>query len=228
MHDFQITENFVIFFDLPLVFELVDGSAFPMRFRPEYGARIGVMPRAGTNADVQWFDIDPCYLFHTYNAYEVNDEVIVEGSRLDSFWADGFSPVMPAGRPWRWRLNRGTGSVNEGQFFDTLMDFPVIDRRVQGMNYQMLYGLRQVPSSNDYPLHPDGIIKFNRNTSGLEQWVTGDAAQPDEPVFVPSREGHAEDEGWLMSMVYNRADDRSEVVILDAQRVSDEAPSRRS
>ena len=128
---------------------------------------------------------------------------------------------MPAGRPWRWRLNRGTGSVNEGQFFDTLMDFPVIDRRVQGMNYQMLYGLRQVPSSNDYPLHPDGIIKFNRNTSGLEQWVTGDAAQPDEPVFVPSREGHAEDEGWLMSMVYNRADDRSEVVILDAQRVSD-------
>ena len=98
MHDFQITENFVIFFDLPLVFELVDGSAFPMRFRPEYGARIGVMPRAGTNADVQWFDIDPCYLFHTYNAYEVNDEVIVEGSRLDSFWADGFSPVMPAGR----------------------------------------------------------------------------------------------------------------------------------
>ena len=28
------------------------------------GARLGVMPRNGTDADVRWFEIEPCYVFH--------------------------------------------------------------------------------------------------------------------------------------------------------------------
>ena len=75
MHDFQITENFVIFFDLPLVFELVDGSAFPMRFRPEYG-NASVMPVLARMPMCSGLIRSPLPLPH-HNAYEVNDEVIV-------------------------------------------------------------------------------------------------------------------------------------------------------
>ena len=220
MHDFQVTENYVIFFDLPLVFELVEGTPFPMTFKSELGSRIGVMPRSGTNADVHWFDVDPCYLFHTYNAYEMGDEVVVEASRFESFWEGGFSPVMPAGMPWRWKLNRQTGGVTEGRFGDLLMDFPCIDERKQGQDYNMFYALRQVPATDDYPLHPDGILKYDRRTDTVDLWSTGYAAQPDEALFVPSTQGTLEDEGWLLSMVYDRAENRSEVVILDAQNVA--------
>ena len=56
MHDFAITESDAVFWDLPVVFDLelatkyIDdpsGGAFPYQWRPEVGARIGVMPLAG-------------------------------------------------------------------------------------------------------------------------------------------------------------------------------------
>jgi carotenoid cleavage dioxygenase len=38
-----------------------------------------------------------------------------------------------------------------------------------------------------------------------------------EPLFVPRSPGAAEDDGWVMSYVYDATTDRSDVVILDAQ-----------
>jgi carotenoid cleavage dioxygenase len=38
-----------------------------------------------------------------------------------------------------------------------------------------------------------------------------------EPVFVPRSADAAEDDGWVMSYVYDATTDRSDVVILDAQ-----------
>ena len=71
MHDFSITRNHVIFMDLPLLFkpELIV-SGMPYKFEASAGARLGVMPRNGTDRNVRWFPIDPCYVFHTVNSYE--------------------------------------------------------------------------------------------------------------------------------------------------------------
>ena len=43
-------------------------TGMPFKFKKEAGARLGVMPRNGTNADVRWFEIEPCYVFHPVNA----------------------------------------------------------------------------------------------------------------------------------------------------------------
>ena len=48
-------------------------AGFPYRWDRRYPARIGVMPREGSNADVRWFDVESCYVFHPMNAY--NDAV---------------------------------------------------------------------------------------------------------------------------------------------------------
>jgi carotenoid cleavage dioxygenase len=32
-------------------------------WNPHYPARIGVMPREGVDADVRWFDVEPCFVF---------------------------------------------------------------------------------------------------------------------------------------------------------------------
>ena len=55
IHDFNLTERHVVFMDLPVVFDLdlaVQGT-MPYRWDDDYGARLGVMPRGGTDADVQ-------------------------------------------------------------------------------------------------------------------------------------------------------------------------------
>ena len=63
MHDWNITRNFVIFMDLPLVFDIEDAvnGSDPFGFKPECGARLGVMPRNGSNSDIKWIDINPCF-----------------------------------------------------------------------------------------------------------------------------------------------------------------------
>ena len=42
-------------------------------------SRFGVIPRFGSNADVRWFEAEPCYLLHLSNCYEDGDEVVMDG-----------------------------------------------------------------------------------------------------------------------------------------------------
>ena len=224
MHDFQLTENYAVFFDLPMTFDLMAAqtSPFPVKFDPALGARIGVMPRTGTNADVKWFDIEPCFMFHTMNAYETSDgTVLIEGCRMESIWEQGFSTVLPAAVPFEWQLNMSTGKATERAVFDTTLDFPMIDLRMQGQKHRISYGLHQVLPSEDYPLHPDGVVKYDRVTGEQDQWHCGYGVQPDEALFVADPADTGEDAGWLLTMVYNRADNVSELVVLDAQKLSD-------
>ena len=53
-------------------------NGFPIQWNDDYGARLGVMPRDGSNADVVWYDIDPCYVYHPVNAYEDGDRINVD------------------------------------------------------------------------------------------------------------------------------------------------------
>ena len=41
-----------------------------------------------------------------------------------------------------------------------------------------------------------------------------------EPIFVPSEGGEAEDDGWLMSLVYDASTNLTELVILDARSLA--------
>jgi carotenoid cleavage dioxygenase len=79
IHDFALTERHVVFMDLPVVFdlELAAAGSIPYRWSDDYGARVGVMPRGGSNADVRWLEIAPCYVFHPLNAYEAADGTLV-------------------------------------------------------------------------------------------------------------------------------------------------------
>ena len=222
MHDFQLTENYAVFFDLPMVFN-VETPEFPIEFVREHGGRIGIMPRTGTNADLKWFDIDTCYLFHTINAYEDGaGKVVIEGCRIESYWENGFdsNESLPTASPWSWIVDLESGKVSEGQIIDDyFMDFPSIDHRAQGRENRFNYGMQLVPQSADYPMHPEGVLKHDRSTGSVEIWDTGISVQPDEAIFVPHPSETAEDAGWLLSMVYNRVEDCSELVILDASDV---------
>src|SRR6267378_4752560 len=51
---------------------------FPYSWNPKHPARVGVMPRAGSNADVRWFEVEPCYVFHPMNAYDDGDTIVLD------------------------------------------------------------------------------------------------------------------------------------------------------
>ena len=90
MHDFNVTRNHVVFMDLPAVFDLEVAmrGEMPIHWDDTYPARLGVMPRDGSDADVRWYDINPCYVFHPMNAYEDGDTIVLDVARLSHIWRD--------------------------------------------------------------------------------------------------------------------------------------------
>jgi carotenoid cleavage dioxygenase len=66
------------------------------------------------------------------------------------------------------------------------------------------------------------ILKYDRQTGARTSIELGHGRVPGESVFVPAENGKAEDDGYLMTYVYNAATDDSEFVIFDASTMSAE------
>ena len=216
IHDFAITGRHVVFMDLPVIFdlELAQAGTMPFRWSDEYRARIGVMPRGGTNADVRWFDVEPCYVFHPLNAYDDGGAVVVDVVRYPDLWRDGPSSKVPPATLHRWTIDAGAGRVGERALDDRPTEFPRCDERRVGLAHR--YG---------YAVYTDRGLQTGANTALIKYDVTrgatavhdfGPGRAPAEPVFVPASPGAGEDEGWVLSYVYDAATDGSELVVLDA------------
>ena len=85
MHDFAITANHALFLDLPLLFsgEEIVKSGFPFKFDPQLPARFGVLPRyAASEAPMKWFELPAHFIFHTANAWEEGEEVVLYGAHI--------------------------------------------------------------------------------------------------------------------------------------------------
>jgi len=127
VHDFVITENYTIFMDLPMLWDLekLSQPGIPVTYDENYGARLGVMPRNGGSDDVKWFEIDPCYIYHTMNAYEQGDEIVMTAPQMTGYTSVGMeNPPIPILH--QWTLNLKTGAVNMQQLDDLGVDFPTV------------------------------------------------------------------------------------------------------
>jgi carotenoid cleavage dioxygenase len=225
MHDFNVTRNHVVFMDLPAVFDLdlaLQGE-MPIHWSDEYPARLGVMPRTGGDADVVWYDIDPCYVFHPMNSYEDGDRIVLDVARYDHIWRDS-SMDFPSPMLWRWTIDRTSGRVHEEQIDDVAAEFPRVADAVVGQRHR--YGYMMSTGSGDFVADPQSahgrILKYDRDTGARTAVEVGRGRQPGEPVFVPSAAAATEDDGYLMTYVYDASSDSSEYVIYDAATMSDE------
>lgn len=54
-----------------------------------------------------------------------------------------------------------------------------------------------------------------------QQWDAGTRRLVNEPLFVPKPNATAEDDGWVLATLHNAASGKGELVILDAQRISE-------
>lgn len=224
MHDFAITGRHAIFMDLPVVFdfERAMAGALPYTWNPDYGARLGVLPRGGTNADVRWIEIEPCYVFHPANAYESDGRIIVDVARYPRLWLDG-SDDFPAATLHRWTVDLASGTAREEALDDRPIEFPRIDDRRGGQAHRYSYAVTgfQVQS-----IETAELIKYDAKTGDSEVHSFGVGRAPGEGVFVPASAAAAEDAGYVMTFVYDRSRDTSEFVILDAQHLSGEPLAR--
>jgi carotenoid cleavage dioxygenase len=215
IHDFNLTENHVVFMDLPIVFdlELAMQGTMPYRWDDDYGARLGVMPRGGGNADVEWYDIDPCYVFHPLNAYEHNGgaQIVIDAARYRELWR-GDSSGFERASLHRFTIDRPAKKVLEEGLDDRPVEFPRLDDRRVGLTNR--YGWATQTFGADHPMSGGAIVKYDleRQTSSAHDF--GKGRVPSEGVFVARGADVAEDDGYVLAYVYDAARDSSDFVVL--------------
>ena len=220
VHDISITDTRVVLYDLPVVFDLdmaMTGTGLPYRWDDDYGARIGVLPKGGTAADVTWYEVEPCYVFHPMNAHDLADgRIVVDVVRHPAmFRTDMRGPNEGAPTLDRWTVDPAAGTVREERFSDRPIELPRVDERLVGKPARYGYAATFDDSSGSPQFGPLTRHDLVSGDVAVHDFGPGRAAM--EPVFVPRDADAAEDDGWIMSVVYDAATDASELVLLDAQ-----------
>jgi carotenoid cleavage dioxygenase len=241
MHDFAVTEDYTIFMDLPLTFrqERHKRGEPAFAFEQNRPSRFGILPRYGDNKTIRWFEAPACYVFHTLNAHEEGDEVVLTACRMNSTNVLGGAETLEHHRKsnttggddnvaclHRWRFNLATGAVGEEALDDIASDFPRINENLTGQQTRYGYTARFAPSREGDPPRFDGLIKYDLVTGRSETHEFGRGRYGGEGVFVPRPSAVAEDDGWLLTFVHDTIEGQSELVVVNAQDMTAEPVAR--
>jgi carotenoid cleavage dioxygenase-like enzyme len=223
MHDCAITENHMIFFDLPLVFNLDEAMAgrMPYLWNTDYGARLGILPRNGGNADINWIEIEPCYVVHALNAFEKDGKIILDASRYAEFPDVTFN--SSPGLMTRWTIDPASNTAKEETLDDLNCDFPRIDPRLEGQPNRFGYSTEFGDGAG---LEMKRLIKYDLDARKTETHDFGDGVSPGEGVFAPAAPDSGEDEGFILVMTHDENKEQSELQILDAQNFAGDPVAR--
>lgn len=229
IHDMSLTERFAVVYDMPVVFDLeaaTGGSLLPYSWTDDYPARLGFVPRLdGPDPDgaVRWFEVEPCYVFHPMNSYDVLDAdgnaigAVLDVVRWDRMFDDGQQGL--AGHPSptlvRWHVEFESGKVRQSLLDDHDLEFPRIDERLVGRRHRYGYSAVNLGGANG-SAH-GGILRHDVEQGTAEVVDLGAGAGQCETVFVPSSPDAAEDDGWLLCLSYGADTDTSRLVVFHAQ-----------
>lgn len=200
-----------------LVFRRDAGASLPYRWNPDYVARVGLLPRDGQSADVQWFEVDPCYVFHTLNAYDEGDTVVLDLVRHPKMFATDIHGPNE-GRPTleRWTLDRTCGKVHTTPLADGDHEFPRIDERLSGAPHRFGYTVGAEEGATGAVGFENTVFRHDIATEQTISRSFGAGSTVGEFVFVPSSADAPEVDGVLMGLSHDAATDTSRLQVLDA------------
>jgi carotenoid cleavage dioxygenase len=237
MHDFAVSENYAVFFVTPALFRL----DLVMQGRPgvvwdegalEHGVQIVLMDRR-THA-VTWHEVGGQFAnTHFFNAYERGGELIVDGHRIERLGTPlarldtpvGSHEWFPPAVPYRWRIDLATGRARQEQTSAIAGEFPRINDAYTGREHR--YGYFVTTRALAHDTMSDGLARHDA-LLGTTTVVDGpdELTSPSEPVFVARQDATGEDDGYLLSLWWNRATGLSELLVHDAAQLGREPLAR--
>jgi carotenoid cleavage dioxygenase len=220
IHDFFVTENYVLIPVLPLTgsLERAMSGKPPFAWEPDKGSHIAVMKRSEGVKSLRWFTTDSCYVFHPMNMYERGDTIVVDAMEY------AHAPLFPdvngvmtenaSAYLTRWTFNLTGQSVKRSQIDDWAGEFPRFDERLAGSVYR--HGYFAGNSRADGKVQFDSIAHVDHQTGARSVYQFADGDAPGEPVFVPRAAGAAEHDGFLVTTVYRGKENRSDFAVFEA------------
>ncbi len=224
-HDMAITENYSILMDLPLVNDpqAARVGRFKLLFERSMPSRFGVIPRYGSADEIRWFEADPCFIYHSVNAREEGQEIVMDVCRvkqpeprpdLVGPLAQMLSYLRLDAHMHRYRFDLRSGRTKEQVLDDDNSEFPSINQGLLGRPSRYAYNMHISPETT---LLFDGLMKYDVDSGTAETHWFGDGRWGSEAPFAPRPGAVEEDDGYLVSYVYDEREGHSSVEVLDAK-----------
>ena len=238
LHDFAITANWAVFLQNAIAFNPLPfvtgekGAAQCLQSKPGGKGRFWLIPRdsgrfAGQKPRI--LEAPDGFVFHHLNAFEDGDHVVVESIVYDDFPTIGpdedFAEVdfdtVPEGILHRCRLDLSRETVQTERISERTCEFAMVnpDRRGLSARYAWM-AVAERETGND-PLQ--AIQKLDLKSGTTHTWSAAPRGFVSEPLMVRRPGAEAEDDGWVLDLVWNGARQASDLVILDARDLSEVA-----
>lgn len=239
LHDFAVTPNWAVFLKnnihfTPLPYFLGQkGAAQCLESTNSVKPQFWLIPRdSGKHAGEppRLIDAPPGFVLHHLNAWEDGEEVLF----VDSVFYD-HSPILGPGedfrdvdfdlrpemRLMRNKINLVTKTVTSDCLSSGRCEFPTVNPFYEGRQERFAWIAVSQRQHGGDPLQ--AIKKLNLQTGDNVVWSAAPHGFVGEPVMVPSHQKDAEDSGWLLLLVWNGTRSATDLVILKADDLSEQA-----
>src|SRR3989441_3913069 len=132
-----------------------------------------------------------------------------------------------AARLHRWRIDLQGGRVRSEPRDDVPAEFPRVDERRLGRKHRYGYMAALGPDALDggMPVFT-ALRKYDLVGGGIEERQLGAGTGASEPLFVPRAANADEDDGYVVTLVYDQARNASEFLILAASDIAGDPVAR--
>lgn len=219
IHDFVITERYIVLIAGPAVFDLAAAKAGQsmLQWRPDLGMRIALIPLDG--GATRWIEGEPFFVFHFANAFDRGDKIIVDYVHHEAF---SLRPdAVDTSRFRRMTIDLARGSFSTAAVTDMAVEFPRVNHRFEALATRYSYAATR--SSKLTVPHPpsatfNALVKFDGETGGHALHDFGNRIIG-EGAFVPRPGAAGEDDGYIATFVYDPDRSGSTFELLDAKRI---------
>ncbi len=246
LHDFAITPHWAVFLQNAVAFNPLPfvlghkGAAQCLASKPGEAGAFWLIPRpdaeSGQAAPIQ-VPAPEGLVFHHLKAFETPDgqELVVDSIVYDDFPSIGpdtdFRAVdfetIPEGQLMRCRIDlqlvrtEPERAVRQELLEQRCCEFACVNPLLQGLEAR--YGWMAVAERErgNYPLQ--ALEKLDLATGERRLWSAAPRGFVSEPLMVPRPGASAEDDGWVLCLVWNGARSASDLVILKAADLSEQA-----
>jgi len=240
IHDFAITPNYCILFQNPVSFNPLpfvfgwQGAGQSIKFNPKEPTRIIIIPRHSNTSisGVKILETQSGFVFHHANAFEQDNEIYIDSVCYESlatvepssdYQETDFDALSP-GQLWRFVVNLNEQTVRRQMLESRCCEFPWVHPKKVGTLHRYLYLGAAHAASGNAPLQ--AILKIDQFSGERQLWSAAPEGFVSEPVFVPATDAVNEDDGWIMTLVYDSVQHRSSLVILDARNLHQNSVAR--
>jgi beta,beta-carotene 9',10'-dioxygenase len=223
MHDFSITEKYIILTAYPLVVNPIDllnpKNSFigAHRWEPDRKTKILIFDKISGQL-VKEYKMEAMFAFHHINAFENHlDQIDLYLSADDN--ADGVLKVAKYPRVYsgpklkKLVIDMSKDLATQVVLSKSLYEMPRVPETLVGFKMKYFYAILFTPGKEKKGF---GIAKFDINKNTDLVWYE-DNIFPGEPIFIPKPDGKSEDDGIILSILYDANLKKSFLLILDAR-----------